>query len=129
MVRLFAALLLCLLVPPLGQPGDLDKQIWAARARAQTIAPGLRLPGENPAFRKTAAGYLLEAGRTPGSPQLSSFGPNMQLARELLEAGETRPVLEYFELCRKFWPSPALDAWAAEVRAGQIPEFGANLKY
>jgi len=27
--------------------------------------------------------YLLEAGKTPGSPQLNSFGPDMSLAEEL----------------------------------------------
>ncbi len=46
---------------------------------------------------------LLLAGRTPGSPQLDSFGPNMTLAKELLKAGEKGVVLEYFELCRRFW--------------------------
>ena len=48
---------------------------------------------------------VLRAGRTPGSPQLNSFGPNMALARELLERGETAVVLEYFDLCSKFWNS------------------------
>jgi hypothetical protein len=47
--------------------------------------------------------HLLEAGRTPGSPQLNSFGPNMLLAQELLERGEKEVVLEYFDLCRAFW--------------------------
>jgi len=28
---------------------------------------------------------LINAGNTPGSPQLNSFGPNMALAKELLE--------------------------------------------
>jgi beta-lactamase regulating signal transducer with metallopeptidase domain/tetratricopeptide (TPR) repeat protein len=77
--------------------------------------------------------YLLEAGKTPGSPQLNSFGPNMSLAKELLEKGETNAVLEYFEECGKFWPNYAgedkLAAWTAVVKEGKTPDFGANLAY
>ncbi|MDE0052850.1 MAG: RNA polymerase subunit sigma-24 [Gammaproteobacteria bacterium] len=73
--------------------------------------------------------HLLEAGRTSGSPTLNSFGPNMRLALELLERGERQVVLEYFDLCSKFWPRSKLEEWAALVKAGRIPEFGANLNY
>ena len=34
--------------------------------------------------------FLIEAGKTQGSPQLNSFGPNMSLAKELLEKGEKK---------------------------------------
>lgn len=80
---------------------------------------------------KKAVQYLLEAGRTPGSPQLNSFGPNMSLAKELLEKGEKDAVLQYFELCRKFWRMDAgkLDNWTKEVKVGETPDFGANLSY
>ena len=47
-----------------------------------------------------AKSRLLLAGQTEGSPQLNSFGPNMLLAKELLERDETEVVLEYFELCK-----------------------------
>jgi hypothetical protein len=75
--------------------------------------------------------YLHQAGQTPGSPQLNSFGPNMSLARELLQKGEREAVIEYFELCSRFWTSGAekLKAWTAVVRGGGIPDFGANLDY
>jgi hypothetical protein len=82
---------------------------------------------------KTAAAkqYLLAAGRSPGSPQMDSFGPNMSLARDLLEKGERETVLQYFELCRKFWKMghDRLDQWTKDVKAGQAPAFGANLLY
>ncbi|HEX3598796.1 MAG TPA: RNA polymerase subunit sigma-24 [Lacipirellulaceae bacterium] len=75
--------------------------------------------------------YLLKAGKTPGSPQLNSFGPNMSLAKELLEAGQKDTVLQYFALCRKFWKSGGdeLDEWTKLVEKGQVPKFGANLSY
>ena len=78
-----------------------------------------------------AKSRLLLAGKTDGSPQLNSFGPNMLLAKELLERGETAVVLEYFELCKKFWTSPRreLEQWADDVKANRIPQFGGNLAY
>src|SRR5207245_278418 len=58
--------------------------------------------------------YLLEAGKSPGSPQMNSFGPNMSLAKDLLEKGEPQVVLEYFDLCRNFWKMHRgrLDEWS-----------------
>lgn len=80
---------------------------------------------------KKADEYLLKAGQTPGSPQLGSFGPNMSLAKELLEKGEREKVLQYFESCRNFWQmgGEKLNRWKEVVEAGQIPSFGANLDY
>jgi hypothetical protein len=76
---------------------------------------------------------LIEAGKTPGSPQLNSFGPSMALAKELLEKGEKDVVLEYFKLCSKFWKSERhlqkLKEWSAEVKEGKMPNFRANLRY
>ena len=78
-----------------------------------------------------ARSELLLAGRTPGSPQLDSFGPNMTLAKELLEAGEKAVVLEYFELCRRFWVMGAqhLAYWSAAINDSRVPDFGPNLRY
>ena len=75
--------------------------------------------------------YLLEAGKSPGSPQMDSFGPNVSLAKDLLEKGERDTVLQYFELCRKFWTMDdgKLDEWSKAVKAGEVPDFGANLVY
>jgi len=74
---------------------------------------------------------LLAAGNSPGSPQMDSFGPNMSLANDLLDKGERDVVLEYFDLCRKFWAlgQPKLDEWTADVKSGTRPNFGANLLY
>jgi hypothetical protein len=74
---------------------------------------------------------LLEAGRTPGSPQLDTFGPNMMLAKELLEKGEREVVMQYFALCSKFWENHRgrLEQWKAVIQKGGIPDFQANLLY
>ena len=74
---------------------------------------------------------LINAGNTPGSPQLNSFGPNMALAKELLENGEKDVVLKYFALCSKFWKlrKDRLDEWTVTVKDGRMPNFGANLTH
>jgi hypothetical protein len=78
-----------------------------------------------------AKAALLEAGKTPGSPQLDSFGPNTTLAKELLEHGEREVVLQYFDLIAVFWEmgGEELPEWRALVKAGRMPDFGAHLVY
>jgi hypothetical protein len=75
--------------------------------------------------------HLLAAAETKGSSQLATSGPNMSLAKELLEKGEPETVLQYLESCRRFWDfgSRKLYEWTKDVQAGRIPEFGANLLY
>ena len=79
-----------------------------------------------------AKSRLLAAARTPGSPQLNSFGPDMTLAQELLKKGERGVVLRYFQLCRVFWNDIGddhLDQWTKEVNKGYVPDFGSNLDF
>jgi hypothetical protein len=79
--------------------------------------------------KQKAIEHLLAAGKTPGSPQLDSFGPNMSLAKELLAEAERDAVLQYFKLCATFWKRDELKGWTKVVKAGEIPDFGANLVY
>lgn len=74
---------------------------------------------------------LLAAGRIPGSPSLNSFGPDMLLAKELIEKGERNTAIEYFDLCSKFWANDRgrLQQWKTTVAQGGMPNFGANLGY
>lgn len=74
---------------------------------------------------------LLAAGASPGSPQLNSFGPNISLAKDLLERKEIDTVVEYFRLCGRFWEmgTDRLRQWTILARAGETPDFGANLVY
>jgi hypothetical protein len=80
---------------------------------------------------KRAGDYLLASARVQGSGTLSSFGPNMMLAQELLQKGQRDVVLQYFELCGRFWSHDRgqLAKWTAQVQAGAMPSFGANLIY
>ncbi|MEI6277995.1 MAG: hypothetical protein WCQ16_01270 [Verrucomicrobiae bacterium] len=75
--------------------------------------------------------YLSEEAKSPGSPQMDSFGPNVSLAKDLLEKGETEVVVSYFTACKIFWKmqNGKLDDWIASAKAGNIPDFGANLVY
>jgi hypothetical protein len=79
--------------------------------------------------------YLLKAGGTSGSPQLNSFGPNMILAHELLEKGEDKVVLEYIDLCKRFWMKKfwtkilygfKVKKWKKVIQRGDIPNFNAH---
>ncbi len=73
---------------------------------------------------------LVLAGQTTGSPAMKSFGPNMSLAKELLEKGERETVVKYFDECAAFWNDRGkLAQWTALVKAGETPQFGANLVY
>jgi len=78
-----------------------------------------------------AVAHLRRAGATPGSPQLDTFGPTMLLADALARHGETEAVLAYLEACRRFWEMDRgrLDAWTAQLREGETPDFGHHLAY
>lgn len=74
---------------------------------------------------RTAIAELAKSGNTPGSPQLNSFGPTMQLAKALLRAGHVEPVLVYLNQCRAFWEMGGtwLSLWERKVREGLVPNF------
>lgn len=78
--------------------------------------------------------HLAASGKTPGSPQLNSFGPDFVLAGELLRKGERDAVLAHLDSVAVFWgnasanPRPGLehqkkiDDWKQTIRSGQIPD-------
>ena len=78
---------------------------------------------------------LLAAGRTPGSPQLNSFGPRMLLAKALLQEGEREAVLQYVDLVGQFWAQKSvqfpelgrehkrlIQHWKKDIEAGNLPQ-------
>ena len=80
-----------------------------------------------------AKNRLIAAATTPGAPTLNSFGPNMALAKELLEQGERDIVFKYFFLCSNFWDTERaqekMTMWRDEIKEGEIPDFRAHLYY
>jgi hypothetical protein len=75
--------------------------------------------------------FLIKAGESPGSPQMNTFGPNMSLAKDLIEYGETEVVIEYLNLCKSFWGMSGgrLEGWIILLQTGQTPNLGANCNY
>ena len=73
-----------------------------------------------------ARAELLEAGRTSGSFGLAAYGPDMTLAQELLERGDSKAVLEYLAACSKFWSGgeQTIREWSDSIQAGHQPDFG-----
>ena len=72
-----------------------------------------------------AVSELYESGQTPGSPQLNSFGPTMQLAKALLRLRHVEPVLTYLHQCAVFWQMGGiwLPLWERKIREGCVPNF------
>ena len=78
-----------------------------------------------------AAQYLLKAGKSTGSPQLDSFGPELDLANGLLQRGRVEPVRQYLQDIKKFWEMDhgQVERWLAGIEKGEKPElnrFAAN---
>lgn len=78
---------------------------------------------------ETAKARLLDAAKVNGGQGLAISGPNMTLAKEMLESKHQEAVLEYFELCGRFWKNGKLKSWATAVERGETPDFGVNLVY
>jgi hypothetical protein len=70
-----------------------------------------------------AAEHLLRAGSTWGSPQLDSFGPDFNLADQLLARGRTDTVVDYLQRCQQVWKlgGDRLERWITEIHAGHRP--------
>ena len=72
---------------------------------------------------EAAASFLIEAGKSPGSPQLDTFGPELDLANELLKAGRSEAVIAYLNGIRQFWEGneKRVDKWLLKIEKGEKP--------
>lgn len=67
--------------------------------------------------------HLVASGATPGSPQLDTFGPSMELARALMRNGEFATVAKYLNQCRAFWEMGHewINVWESMVARNVVP--------
>lgn len=74
-----------------------------------------------------AKSELLKAGKAPSSIVLSITGPNMLLAKKILELGDREVVFQYLKYCRGFWSLPFrwyyVPSWKKEIAQGRVPDF------
>jgi hypothetical protein len=70
-----------------------------------------------------AARFLVLSGKSTGSPQLDSFGPELDLADQLLKRGQTEAVTEYLKDIKHFWEMDdgQVDRWLAAIGKGEKP--------
>jgi hypothetical protein len=80
---------------------------------------------------KEAGGFLIEAGKATNGWTLTSSGPDLALANDLLDQGEREAVLTFFEECRVFWKlgHEQLSRWTQAVQAGRKPDFGSGFHF
>jgi len=73
---------------------------------------------------EAASACLIEASRSRGSPQLDSFGPDMDLANALLKEGRFEPVKQYLKGIKTFWKmdNGQVDDWLGSIDRGEQPE-------
>ena len=71
-----------------------------------------------------AADFLVLAANSTGSPQLDSFGPELDLANALLKRGKTQAVIEYLQGVHRFWKmdNGQVDRWIAAIGKGEKPD-------
>jgi len=71
-----------------------------------------------------AAGFLVLAGKSTGSPQLDTFGPDLDLADALLKRGKTQAVTEYLRGVHQFWEmdNGQVEQWIAAINKGETPK-------
>lgn len=70
---------------------------------------------------------LLQAATTPGTVNLAGWGPNLKLAKALLDKGYGDTVVTFLTACKSFWNKPIVDQWIVEIKSGQRPTFASNL--
>lgn len=97
---------------------------------AHTLLGRLALKKGNLALAKE---HFRQAGQVPPSPRLRALGPNMSLAKDLLEKGDCNDVLDYLQNISKLWnddlAKKSSSEWMSNIVSGQMPDFRGNLFY
>lgn len=65
--------------------------------------------------------HLMQSIDVNPSAVMESFGPNMELAGDLLKQGEKDTVLSYLDGCAEFWKDEPLQLWKTKIRENKMP--------
>jgi len=105
-----------------GQPHSTDPKYGNAIYTGNLILAQAALDDGDVA---NARRFLLEAATTTGVGNIEATGPDVSVARALLQRGERDAVLEYLHRCHNLWPqgAPVLNRWETAIRAGRQPNF------
>ena len=115
---------------------ELAERLLASYSDGESVHMGNQLLGRlslRAGDIENAGKYLLTSARNVKGPALMTFGPSFTLAKELLEKDQKDIVLEYMDLCEKFWlagplnPGNKLREWRKTIQAGGVPDFGISL--
>lgn len=79
-----------------------------------------------------ATNFLLKSSESTGSPQLDTFGPDLELANLLLKEGKTEEIKIYLANIKQFWEmdNGVVQEWLQQIELGESPElnrFGKHL--
>ncbi len=71
----------------------------------------------------SAKNHLVKSSKTPGSPQLDSFGPTLMLAQKLADHGEIQSCIKYLKNCSQFWKmdNGKVSTWLNQLENGNVP--------
>jgi tetratricopeptide (TPR) repeat protein len=72
---------------------------------------------------ESAKGHLLQSVSGTSSPRTASYGPDRELAAELLQRGQTDVVLEWMNRCEQIWAGGRnqIDHWRKVMAQGVSP--------
>lgn len=93
-------------------PDDMTHPRWTAHE-------GLGLAALQRGDAEGAIAELLQMADVPPGPVQVSFGPSMDLANQLLQAGHTDAVIAYLEKVATFWKPDGVAVWLEALRAGE----------
>jgi len=88
--------------------------------RAHTVLGQIAL--ERGDLAQAGQHLLASAEQAPLTPTITTFGPEMVLARQLARAGQWEVVAQYLRRCERFNSSQPLKAWQAQVEQRRLPE-------
>lgn len=99
-----------------------DSNDWTyggAQHDMNLVLAGVAFRSQNP---NEARRRVMQASRTPGSPELDTLGPHFGILYDIVRSGGDRTMLlDYLEAIQKFWKSDLPEQWLASLKTGKEP--------